>query len=112
MQKIVINNIFDTPKNNISEEEIFIKLCSSPEVYIEKIISTGQSTPENQWLEDKRAEWVILLKGNAGIKFFDSGEFHLREGDYFFIPAFTKHQVTYTSSEPECVWLAVYIKSV
>ena len=112
MEKVIIKNIFDCVQQNISDEEIFIPLYKSPSVYIEKIVSTGQITPENEWLEDERQEWVMLLKGKAGIKFADSDEFELHEGDYFLIPAFTKHRVTFTSTEPECIWLAFYYKSM
>lgn len=112
MEKIIIKNIFERNNINISDEEIFISLYKSPSVYIEKIVSTGQATPDNVWLEDERSEWVMLLKGKAGIKFADSDEFELHEGDYFLIPAFTKHRITFTSTETECIWLAVYFKSM
>lgn len=111
MQKISVNNFFNYEKVNISDKEIFTKILSSKNIYLERIISNGQVTPEGEWLEDSRDEWVMLLKGKAKIKFFHSEEISLKEGDYLLIPSNTKHRVTYTSSRPKCFWLAIYFKS-
>ncbi|MFK7907223.1 MAG: hypothetical protein AB8B69_18950, partial [Chitinophagales bacterium] len=61
-----------TPKTNILQipailpkEEFFQPLLQNKnkDVLIERIISTGQITPENEWYEQAKDEWVVLLQG-------------------------------------------------
>ncbi len=103
-------------ENNASESsapskfEVFEELYSSGDFLIERIISAGQSTPEGKWLEQERDEWVILLDGCARLAFEGGEDIELQKGDYLFIPANTRHRVESTSSDPECLWLAVHGK--
>jgi len=49
----------------------FLKLCSTKKSFkIERIISNGQQTPDNMWLEEDSNEFVLLLEGNSKLKFF------------------------------------------
>jgi len=91
-----------------SQQETFETLCTSKAMRIERIISTGQTTPANTWLTQPESEWVILLQGNAQLEFVDGKIIHLQPGDYLNIPSGTKHRVSYTSSEPPCIWLAIH----
>lgn len=75
---------------------------------VERILSSGQHTPEGTWLEQERNEWVILLKGSAGLEFESGGKFDMIPGDYLMIPSNTRHRVTYTSTSEESVWLAFH----
>ena len=100
-------NIFNLPPE-LPKEELFESLVSSNQVLIERIISTGQTTPEGEWYDQEQDEWVILLQGEAVISYFDASRITLKTGDYLFIPAHQKHRVEYTSSEPVCIWLAVH----
>lgn len=100
-------NIFDLPLK-LPTEEWFEPLVSSEQVLIERIISTGQTTPVGEWYNQERDEWVILLQGNATLNYTDGFSIQLKAGDYIFIPAHQKHRVVYTSSEPPCIWLAVH----
>ena len=107
-----------TPKKNIlqlpppSKEEIFETLLQNKEknILIERIISTGQITPENEWYDQEKDEWVVLLQGKARLLFDEkNGEvLQLEQGDSVFIEARRKHRVIFTSSEPPCIWLAVH----
>jgi len=101
-------NIFNLPEALPKEFETFQSLIETDNILIEKIISTGQKTPLNQWLEDERNEWVILLQGEAEIIFQNDSAQNLKAGDYLFIPKNKKHRVNYTSDNPCCIWLAVY----
>lgn len=106
-----VKNIFDPAdilSSMNSDSELFVTLAASKSVKIEKIISTGQSSPETGWYDQQSNEWVILLRGTAIIEFESSKEVRLGAGDYMLISAGTKHRVMYTSDEPPCIWLAVF----
>ena len=88
--------------------EIFETIFQSNNIHIERIISTGQVTPENTWLFQEKDEWVILLQGNSSIEFEDGYCCDMKCGDYLFIPGNRKHRITFTSITPPCIWLAVH----
>lgn len=100
-------NIFNLP-TELLPQEYFEPLVSGKNVLIERIISTGQTTPVGEWYDQERDEWVILLQGEASISYRDGFNISLKSGDYIFIPAHQKHRVEYTSSEPPCIWIAVH----
>jgi cupin 2 domain-containing protein len=104
------SNIFNIEKGLSANQEIFETLLSSEKVMIERIISTGQVTPIDEYLNQDFDEWVILLQGTAIISFDKNKKINLEAGDYLFIPAHQNHRVEYTSSIPACIWLAVHIK--
>ncbi len=101
-------NIFNLPQN-LPDDEYFEPLLSNPHVLIERIISTGQTTPPDQWYDQKRDEWVLLLQGEAKLGYEDGSMKTLTAGDWIFIPARQKHRVEYTSPQPPCIWLAVHV---
>jgi cupin 2 domain-containing protein len=102
-------NIFDLSAI-ASDQEVFEPLLENPDLLIERIVSTGRTTPEGEWYDQSRDEWVILLQGEAEITYEDGRAIVLKPGDYLLIPAHQKHRVTYTSTEPACVWLAIHGK--
>lgn len=102
-----MNNLLKLPDPLPSQEQ-FELLLQTPTVTLERIISTGQITPPNQWYDQARAEWVVLLQGSAQIT-YDTGEvIDLAKGDYLLIAAHQKHRVTFTSHDPPCIWLALH----
>ncbi len=103
-------NVFDIDGTAESEFEIFQPLAESSHSLVERIISNGQRTPDGQWLEQDRNEWVVLLQGEAGLCFENDNERKLIAGDYLLIPKDTRHRVTFTSKEPACIWLAFYFE--
>lgn len=105
-----MENIFTLNKELDFQKELFFPLYRKDNCLIEKIISAGQITEEDIWLEEDKDEFVVLLQGESEIKYFDGKVFKMKSGDYLLIPANTKHRVNYTSSEPKCIWLAIYIK--
>jgi len=100
-------NIYEHIPENLPSE-ITDVLLSSGNIRIERIISAGQTSPEEGWYDQQQNEWVVLLEGLANIAFEDGTEVSLKRGDYLLIPAHTKHKVTFTSSDPKCVWLAIF----
>ena len=90
-------------------DERFDELFAAPGLRIERIVSTGQATPPGQWLDQAQAEWVVLLRGAARLRF--EGEASARElqpGDYINIPAHCRHRVEATSPDEPTMWLALH----
>lgn len=104
-----IGNLFASIPEKISEE-IFSELVRTNNVRIEKIVSTGHSSPVSGWYDQAENEWVAVLKGAAKIAFENGNEVHLIAGSHLTIPAHTKHKVTWTTPDTETLWLAVHYK--
>jgi cupin 2 domain-containing protein len=101
------SNLFDHLHER-SDVEQFDQLIKTPSLLIEKITSTGQATPEGAWYDQVTDEWVVLLAGEATLRFATGEIIALSAGDYVMIPAHCRHRVDHTSKEPPCVWLAVH----
>ena len=92
------------------EAERFDQLLKAGGVRIERIVSTGQSTPAGEWLDQAWDEWVLLVSGAAEILLKEEDAPRpLKPGDYLFIPAHVRHRVTWTTSDPT-IWLAIHIE--
>ncbi len=104
-------NIFsDLPTGQLTNE-VFETLWQGKDFKLERIISTGQVTPNDQWCDQSRDEWVLLLKGRAELLFDDGKTIKLMAGDYILIPAHKQHRVIWTDPEQVCVWLAFHVKN-
>ncbi len=109
MEKISYGNIFsDVPQK--AKEELFETLAEKENVRVERIVSTGQSSPECFWYDQDENEFVIVLNGSSQIKFDDGEIVEMKKGDWLFIPAHKKHRVEETDSEQPTVWLAIFWK--
>ncbi len=103
-----IKNIFNDIPSNLSKE-ILDEIILTDKIRIERIISKGQTSPENFWYDQEENEWVIVIKGKAKLKIIDEDELiELNEGDYINIPSHKKHRVEWTDPEIETIWLAVF----
>ncbi len=103
-------NIFTNTPQNLGKEEFFEFLVKNDAVIIERIISEGQKTPESDWYDQEKNEWVIVLKGKAMLFFEDQTSVQLNEGDFINIPAHKKHRVAWTDPDNETIWLAVHYR--
>jgi cupin 2 domain-containing protein len=104
----VKGNIFLVPKEDEKISEIFETIAKSDDICIERIITTKNFIPPGDWYDQDEAEWVILIQGEAKLK-FESGEIvSLLKGDFIIIPAHKKHRVEMASNDPGCIWLAVH----
>ena len=83
----VIQNIFNNLPQSIQDEETFTEILNHKDVKIERIVSTGQVTPDGKIYDQNQDEWVILLNGSAKIWLEGKGEVELNQGDYLFIPS-------------------------
>ena len=97
-------NIFDLPELP-QADEITTVLAESGGVRIARIISAGQTT---DWYDQSETEFVALLQGLAVIEYENGGSVDLKTGDTLLIKPREKHRVSFTSSDPPCVWLCVF----
>jgi cupin 2 domain-containing protein len=98
------------PLPDATGAEVFTTLLERPGVRIERIVSQGQITPDDQPYDQDHDEWVLLLAGSARLWLEGSGEQSLEPGDTAFIPAHVRHRVIWTQAEPPTVWLAVHLE--
>jgi cupin 2 domain-containing protein len=103
----MINLFDDVPVR--AADEIFSEILAREHVRIERIVSTGQSTPMHQPLRQAHDEWVLILAGAAGIRIEGEAERSLRPGDHLFIAAHSRHWVTWTAMSEPTIWLAVHL---
>ena len=95
------------------KDEIFEALLKAAHLKWERIISSGQATPAGKWYDQPTDEWVILLKGSAGLLFEGNKEimvFH--PGDYVHILAHQRHRVEWTDPDTPTVWLGLHYAEV
>lgn len=84
-------------------------LLETPGIRLERIVSRGHATPPGRWYDQARSEWVIVVRGSAGL--FFEGETDprvLRAGDHVLIPAHRRHRVEWTDGREPTVWLALH----
>jgi cupin 2 domain-containing protein len=90
------------------DAEQFTTLFNRPGACIERIVSTGQATPPGEWLAQPHDEWVLLVRGAAGLLIEGDAEIRLVPGDHLLIPANTRHRVAWTDPDGPTIWLAVH----
>lgn len=84
-------------------------LLARPGLRIERVVSTGQASPPGFWYEQADAEWVLLVSGEALLRFEDETEARrLRPGDWLSIEPRRRHRVEWTLAGTTSVWLAVH----
>jgi cupin 2 domain-containing protein len=88
-------------------EELIENLVVANNVRIERIVSTGHSSPPDFWYDQDENEWVIVLQGSAVLE-FENETRPLVSGSYVLIPAHRKHRVKSTSLTEPTIWLAVF----
>lgn len=91
-------------------EELVEVLAENPHIRIERIVSTGHSSPESFWYDQDEHEWVVVLKGEAKLLFEDGESVEMTPGDHVLIPAHRKHRVEWTTPDEPTVWLAVFFR--
>ena len=104
------NNIYQNIPRDLPEELVeIIAETGTDKFRIERIVSKGHSSPPGFWYDQEDNEYVILLKGKAGLAFEGQKDLTIiRPGDYINIPTHLKHRVEWTDPDDDTVWLAVY----
>lgn len=98
----------DIPPEPQAEEDIS-PLAIRAGLRIERIVSTGQSSPADFWYDQPDWEWVVLLRGSARLRFADEASARtLNPGDYVEIPPHRRHRVEQTDPDVPTVWLAIH----
>ncbi len=103
----MIKNLFQSIPTDLSEE-VFETLALGSQVKIERIISKGHSTPENDWYDQEQDEWVMVLQGHGILEFETGIDQEMKAGDAMNIPAHTRHRVKWSDPNQETIWLAVF----
>jgi len=105
-----MKNLLTNVPTSLAEELIEV-LIENKAVRIERIVSTGQSSPQNFWYDQEEHEWIVVLQGEARLLFEDDSQsVDLKPGDQINIPAHRKHRVESTTLSEPTVWLAVFYK--
>lgn len=90
-------------------DEVFEPLLERPGVRLERIVSSGQSTPPDAWYDQEQDEWVMVVAGAARLCIEGQGVFEMRPGDTVFLPAHCRHRVEWTDPRQPTVWLALHV---
>jgi len=102
-----MKNIFTDIPDKLPNE-LIETLVKTSAVQIERIVSMGHITPEDDWYDQDTNEFVVLLKGAARLEFGCGRSTTLGPGDWLQIPAHEQHRVAWTDEDVDTVWLAVH----
>jgi cupin 2 domain-containing protein len=90
-------------------EERFDDLLAGGRFRLVRIVSAGQATPPGEWYDQTEDEWVVLLKGSAGLLIEgEAAPRGLVPGDWLLLPAHCRHRVEWTAADQPTVWLALH----
>ncbi len=105
----MIANLFAGLPSAAAVDEQFADILQRPGLRIERIVSTGQASPEGFWYDQPEGEWVVVLQGEAKLRFADEADArHLKTGDFIDIAPHRRHRVEWTDPDRPTVWLAVH----
>ncbi len=106
---MLIQSFFGHRPGGNTSEEVLEDLLRGSRFRVERIISTGQITPQGIWYDQENDEWVLLVSGAARLRFEDEdGEVALKPGDFVNIPAHCRHRVEWTDPQQTTTWLALH----
>jgi len=107
-RKMMTGNLFANVPRHLPHEQI-VELLSARNVRIERIVSTRHATPLDEWFDQDRAEWVLLVAGSAGLIFEGEAEpLRLEPGSYVHIEAHRRHRVAWTDPSMPTIWVAIH----
>lgn len=90
-------------------EECIERLLARPGLVVERIVSAGQASPPGFWYDQPQGEWVVVLAGEALLRFADeAAPRRLAAGDHVDIAPHRRHRVEWTAPGVATVWLAVH----
>jgi cupin 2 domain-containing protein len=105
---MIRSNLYkDIPE--ITKDEVVEPLLQTRHFRLERIISKRHATPPGKWYDQETEEWVVLLKGSAGLLFEGNPQVQvMRAGDSLLIPSRRRHRVEWTDPKEETIWLALH----
>jgi len=100
--------LFDLPEPDMMAE-IVSPLLIRKNLRIERIISSGQTSPAGFWYDQAENEFVVLMAGKAILR-FEAPEMtiEMAPGDWVDIPRHCRHRVDWTQATPPTVWLTIF----
>ena len=102
-------NLFAGLPSAALADEQFATILQRQGLRIERIVSTGQASPPDFWYDQDEGEWVLVLQGEARLRFADeAADRHLQPGDWLDIAPHRRHRVEWTAPDEPTVWLAVF----
>jgi cupin 2 domain-containing protein len=105
----MLDNLFAHLPPAGAADEQFTALLSEPGLVVQRIVSTGQSSPPGFWYDQPEAEWVMLVSGEALLRFADEAEARrLKPGDFVDIAPGRRHRVDWTRPDEPTIWLAIH----
>ena len=107
MRGPIANLLDDLPP--AGSDEVFEPLLERAGVRLERIVSSGQSTPPDAWYDQEQDEWVMIVAGAARLCIEGQGVFDMKAGDSVFLPAHCRHRVEWTDPRQQTVWLALHL---
>jgi cupin 2 domain-containing protein len=109
MRAMPTNLFTDLPVSATSEEVLQLLSSAAAGVTIERIVSRGHASPAGFWYEQPHGEWVMVLTGEARLRFEDESEARsMTPGDFVDIAARRRHRVEATHPSEPTIWLAVH----
>lgn len=104
-----LGNLFAELPATAAVDEQFREILQRPGFRIERIVATGQCSPPGFWYDQPQGEWVLVLQGEARLRFADETEARwLRPGDFVDIAPHRQHRVDWTAPAQTTVWLAIH----
>ena len=97
-------NIYDLPQLPLPEELTTV-LAQKGGVRLERVISAGHTSG---WYDQAESEFVILVEGTAVIEYERGAAVTMQRGDTLLLKPHVRHRISYTSSEPPCLWLCYF----
>lgn len=102
-----MNNIFENIEL-AGEEEQFDLLQKGLHYRIERIVTSGHSSPEGFYYEQENDEWIFLVQGEVILE-MEEKYVQMKTGDHLFIPKNCRHRIEKSSVEPVCIWVCILI---
>lgn len=96
-------NIFDPDAEHITT------LIETAQLEIQKIVTSGQKSPDDFWYDQECDEFVVVMQGSAVIALEDQ-QLQLQAGDFLYIKAHERHQILSSDPNKVTVWLAIFVK--
>lgn len=103
-----VANLFADIPNDLPDE-LIDTLVQGASFRLERIVSRAHHTPDGQWYDQQEDEWVVLLRGEAGLQIAGEPQLRvLKPGDHILLPAHCRHRVAWTAAEGDTVWLGLF----
>ncbi|MCW8884721.1 MAG: cupin domain-containing protein [Motiliproteus sp.] len=103
-----MNNLFAGIPSDLPQE-LIDTLLEAEGLRLQRIVSSNHSSAEGFWYQQQENEWVLVIQGAARLQIEEQDqELELKTGDYLNIPAGLRHRVSWTSADPDCIWLCLF----